>query len=516
MIIRKPYAFLIKNFKKIHVVLLLLSLYAAYRLFDTNRFMNEFMRTGSYDAYLDPITNHNTFILRISILLIIAGSAAIALLLRHKQKPWKIYLIPVMEYAVLFFVLNMIKGFFSNYSSDISPTDLRMFRDLLTILLIVQFPAIVVFIVRVFGLDLKKFQFNTDQEFLELSEADREEMEIGMSVDKNSFIRGYKRLIRNIQYFYMEHTLICRVVLIGLGTFILVQGFIFIFITNRTYSQGKNYSVDGYTFKVNEVYVTDKDYRGNVIEKNRKFIIVDMTIQNHQETRKIILEKFHIRNGKNDSVTTRKTYANEFQDFGDVYESVKELKQGETLNCIIVFKVDKNLKNRKFQLYYQEESGYLRKIKIKLEDLSQIEKTISYQLEDEFDLGLKTRNDVIRFDYAFVIDEVEYTIRSCNSMGCSVSHVPLEAKGDNRILYIEFGSEQYEAKQMLNFLKNYAHIHYQLEDDSEDDLEIVSAIPRTYTGKTVYLTVPKELENAKKMWLEFVIRNKSYRYQIYG
>ena len=131
-----------------------------------------------------------------------------------------------------------------------------------------------------------------------------------------------------------------------------------------------------------------------------------------------------------------------------------------------------------------------------------------------FDLGLNLKNDTIRFDYADVTDEIEYTIRTCNSFSCSVTHIPLTSKGENRILYIDFGSDQYEAKQMQEFLKNYAHIHYQLEDNSEDDIEIKTIVPRTYTGKTVYLSVPKELENYKKMWLEFVIRNKKYRYQI--
>ena len=57
MIIRKPYAFLIKNFKRIHIVLLLLSLFVAYKVFDVSSFVNEFMKFGTYDYFKDPITN---------------------------------------------------------------------------------------------------------------------------------------------------------------------------------------------------------------------------------------------------------------------------------------------------------------------------------------------------------------------------------------------------------------------------------------------------------------------------
>ena len=55
---------------------------------------------------------------------------------------------------------------------------------------------------RTFGLDIKKFNFNMDEEFLELSEADREEFEIRLDIDKNTFKRGFRRLLRNLGYIY--------------------------------------------------------------------------------------------------------------------------------------------------------------------------------------------------------------------------------------------------------------------------------------------------------------------------
>ena len=60
MIIRKPYAFLIKNFKKIHVLLLLLSLFVAYKTFGVSKFVNDFMQFGVYDIFKDPITKYIT------------------------------------------------------------------------------------------------------------------------------------------------------------------------------------------------------------------------------------------------------------------------------------------------------------------------------------------------------------------------------------------------------------------------------------------------------------------------
>jgi len=133
MIIRKPYAFLIKNFKKIHIFLLILSIYVAYKLIGVSSFVNEFMRLGTYDLFNDPITNHITWLTTLAIFLLIIGSSAILFLLNHKKKPWKLYLIPIIEYFALFLVLEMIKSFFGNYSSDVATTDLRLSKDLLMI-----------------------------------------------------------------------------------------------------------------------------------------------------------------------------------------------------------------------------------------------------------------------------------------------------------------------------------------------------------------------------------------------
>ena len=79
MIIRKPYAFLIKNFRKIHIALLLLSLFVAYKLVDVNSFVSEFMRLGIY-SYRDPISSHITFLLLFTIFLLIVGSASLVVL----------------------------------------------------------------------------------------------------------------------------------------------------------------------------------------------------------------------------------------------------------------------------------------------------------------------------------------------------------------------------------------------------------------------------------------------------
>ena len=514
MIIRKPYAFLIKNFRKIHIFLLILSFYVFYKLIDVSSFVNEFMRYGTYDLFRNPVSKHITTFLTLSIFILFIGSLSLLFLLRHKNKPWKVYLIPTIEYFVLFLVLGMIKSFFRGYSADIETTDLRMSRDLLMIFLIAQLPAIGIYLMRIFGWDIKKFNFNSDQEFLELSEEDREEVEIGLSIDKNTFIRGYKRFLRNASYVYLEHKKICNAII---GVIALIIGFSvynFVFVTNRSYKQGDYYFVDGYTFKINKTYFTDKDYNGNVISNNSNFVILDLSIRNSSAPRKIYLENFHLKSRNKDFVTTRKTYSKEFQDLGSSYESTRELKRDETLDCIIVYKVDKNLNKNRFVLYYQENGGHLRKIKLNVKDISNISEPVNKKLGDTIDLGFRNKSDIISFDDILVVEESEYTARKCTTSGCHFDRREITINGEDRLLEIEFASEVWEAKNMIDFLKNYGKIIYKDSEGGEHTLEVDNPIKDIYYGKKVLLRVPVELENAKEISFDLLIRDKHYIYKL--
>lgn len=513
MIIRKPYAFLIKNFKKIHILLLLLSLFAAYKCFDVSRFVNDFMQFGTYDYYADPITNHISLWLQLSLVVMIIGSTAILFLLRYKEKPWKLYLIPIIEYIALLFVLNMIKGFFNVYTSIVKTTDVRMSRDLLVIFMIAQIPAIAIFVMRVFGLDKKRFNFNQDEEFLNLNEKDREEVEINIDIDKNSLKRFWKRTKRNINYFYTEHKAVCIGIVVILVCAIGINSYKYIFVTNKSYSAGELYSANGYSMKIKNAYYTDKDYRGKVITRKSDFVIVEVEVKNNSQRRSVEMENFHIKNGTKDYVSTRKTYSKEFADFGTTYDVVKELSQGEETSFIIVYKVDKNLDKNKFVMYYQEKNGYLRKIKINVKDVSKIEKQKDLTVGDNLKIDTVVDSDTISIDAVELTDTAAYVTKKCGAESCETIINEFSSDGSYKILRLDFGSEVLNSTKLLNFLSKHGELTYEYPaDKSIRTIEIESAINRRYTGKTIYLKVPKEVTDDSELALNLVIRNKEYKY----
>ena len=108
MIFRKPYAFLIKNFRKIHIVLFLLCAFIYYKTMELTSFIKEFTTYLSYDPYLEPITKYTSITFYIAIIIIIVTVVTLIILLRRKNKPWKLYLVLAFTYIFMFLIFIIL------------------------------------------------------------------------------------------------------------------------------------------------------------------------------------------------------------------------------------------------------------------------------------------------------------------------------------------------------------------------------------------------------------------------
>ncbi len=514
MIIRKPYAFLIKNFKKVHAVLLIISLYVFFKLLDVSSFIRDFMSFGIYEYDKSPISKHITPLLNLSIIVLIIGIISLILLLKRKDKPWKIYLVTLIEYIGLFLVLGMISNFFGHFSNAVATTDVRLSRDLLFMLILGNVATMGIFGMRLLGMDLNKFNFSSDQEFLELSDEDREEVELRVRIDKNIFIRLYNRTTRNLNYFYLEHKTICNAFFGIIGVVLIVTAAKFMFITNKSYSEGDFYSANGYTIQINKSYFTDKDYKGDIIARKSNFVIVDLTIQNNEATRSIKIDNFHLKSGVSDYSPGGKTYAKQFQDLGMTFDEVKKLKKDETVNMIIVFKVDKELSKDSFALFYQEDEGTLRKIKLKITDISQIKDKGIIDLGEPITFKIKPNSETVSFDKYEFTNKVTYPVKKCDSEKCFNSRESYTASKGNMILKIDFASENFEGKEMVDFCSDYGKIYYIDNSKMEHSVEFKYALPNRASGKTLYTLVPEEVAKSETLQFVYVIRNEKYTYKL--
>ena len=516
MIIRKPYAFLIKNFRKIHIALLLLGSYVFYKTIRVALFVSEFMNYGVYDPYANPISKHITLLMRLSVLLMLIGSVAILFLLKHKNKPWQSYAFPAILYLLLFLVLGMIRSFFNTYTEVVDTTNLRLSADLLLIFMFSELPALAIFGMRILGIDIKAFNFKSDLDQLELSDEDREEIELSLKVDLYSFVRLGRKLLRYLGYFYQEHKIICRTLIVVL-LFLFVKGtYQAIFVNNKSYKAGEVYNINNYTIKVTNSYFTNRDDTGKIISNDSNFVIVEFEVENKGEEGNLNTSNFHLRAGTKDYKTTENTYSKEFSDLGTTYKKVRKIQKDEKSKFIIVYKVNKRIRKSKFVLYYQEKSGIfkLRKLKLKTKDINKQNKEQTLEAGDFFDIKMKDIEDSLAFDEYELTNIVDYKVNKCTTEGCNVFHQTYTSPDGYKVIVLEFSSDYFEAKNMIDFLTRYGKIKYKDNEDKIETVPIEMAIDKNYFGKYIYLNVSNEIAASKEITLEITTRNNTYLYKI--
>lgn len=518
MIVRKPYAFLIKNFKKIHIVLFLLCAYIYYQNLHINSFVNEFLEYLTYDEVNESITRYINSWLYIAVIIVIIATTAVLILLKHKKKPWKIYLVPIVEYTVMFATLTLISNYFANYNGSLDTTEIRAIRDILFLLTFPQYIFFIILAIRIFGFDLNKFDFKTDQEYLDLNEGDREELEININIEKGALKRKWNFLKRNLNYFIKEHKRLITAVLSVILIFVAYKSFVYIFITNKAYKQGQNINTSGYTIQINDSYYTNKDYKGNIISPQSSFIVLNVTIKNNVEKREINFNRFHIMNARSNYSPSLQAYATQFKDFGKTYVT-RTIEPNEEFNLIMVYKVAPEESINKFVLYYQEFTGantnHLRKIKLKLKDVSEIKENAPIAFGNVGTVLINGVENDISFDEYSISKTTTYVKKDCSSQGCSSYEETYTAKDGYNILKMSFAANEYDGQAMTSFLTDCAKLVYTDTENKEKTIPISNGLNTlNYYGKYVYIRVPEEVSRSENIKIVFTSRDNNYTFII--
>ena len=150
---------------------------------------------------------------------------------------------------------------------------------------------------------------------------------------------------------------------------------------------------------------------------------------------------------------------------------------------------------------------------MKVKDLSDVGNTEELAIGDEILLNLQKQEEAICFAYAEVESTITYVVRECEGGTC-ISRERKLTGSTNQFLRIDFSSDTYEAKNMLDFLLSYGKLRYIDSQDETHELEIQNPIGESYGGKTIFLLVPAEVSEAKNVYLELVVRDKHYLYKI--
>lgn len=496
MILRKPYAFLIKYFMIIHIVLSGLMIYVCLQYRTIISFIKEYINNTASISTADTIISPLLFI---ALLLIAVISGAIFWLMRYKKKPKLLYLLNIIVTIVLLILTMVLSSTFANLNNIIIDSKtIRLYRDMVNILLIVQYVLIIAMIIRTLGFDVKRFNFESDVQEMSIESTDNEEFEVNIGINTNKILRIIRRYLRELKYYYEEN----KLVIILLAVFVVFILFLRIspqiFGRERTHSQNEIVSTQNFQMNVTESYTSKLKYDGDDVSiKDSTYIIVRIDLLGlYNNKYQIDTSRIELKVGKYVYSPSLKQY-NYFTDIGYGYNS-QYLVYNTTKPYILVFIVDDKVIKKKKTLIYTDENLSERKIRIKPVNIDDVKEIETKKLTEE--LNYKDT----------IIGEGKFKI---NSMTFADNYETMYASPNNKIMKLEpvFELGKYNN---FDFFTNFIKLYY-TKDNKTYEASINNRTDR-FNNDNVYLEVSKEVENADTIYLKIRIRDKSYKYMLKG
>lgn len=511
MIIRKPYAFLIKHFKLIHFVMLVLSICIVNRANIIFNFFNEYVTTRQVSSAEYISSNYLPLFLFISSILIITLSIIIFILLKQKDKPKLLYII-IIIYYILFIIFLIIAGMVIStiYIEGLSPQLSRIYRDISLIALIIQIIFIVLIAIRAVGFDIKKFHFGEDLQELQIEVTDNEEIEITSGIDFDKISRNLQIKKEDFKSFYIENK--AMIIIILFLMIIVIPGSFIIrnIVNNKHFQQGEIIKLNNFDMSIKSSYTTKYNYNGNLkLKENKSYLIIEFYLKNNKQKKSSINLNSLTLESNNHIYSPNTSNYNSFIDIGIGYDS-QALLFNEEKKYIAVFIVDdeditnnmnirytddptsKILNYKRIDIMPMNLDNDIKKENIKIGEIINLNKT----------LLLNTTLEIKEYDikdyYTCTIDEKEKTIVNTNGLVLKLTY---EFIKDKNISFITDFNE---------FLNKYATISYVYKEITHNE-KIENITPTNYNLNDVYLAVNEEIKDATNIYIEFSIRNISYK-----
>ena len=366
MILRKPYAFLIKNFKIIHLFISLLLIYLIKRTYN----IISFYKSYSQNSLIEVIPSHYTgFLIYFSIILLIGLVVAIVFLLKKKNKPILFYIITIIVYVAIFIGFTYNRSIINTLEmQSLDRKTIGLARDITRFMLIAQGILLIPYIIRTLGFDIKKFDFKKDLQELDIEVDDNEEFELTIGVDKNKLERKGRRRLRELKYYYIENKIFILIIAGIVALFLGVKSINFITSSIvHKYSEQDIISLNGYKLTIDDSYITTKNDNGkNIVVNDEVYLIVKFTVNSSYNGIFTLDSNKFIVKIKDDSYTSNRKYNSYFTSYGIGYKGQK-ISLNDSKTYILVYSIPSADKNKNMTLEYNYSSnGSVEKKIIKL------------------------------------------------------------------------------------------------------------------------------------------------------
>lgn len=533
MILRKPYAFLIKNFKRIHLLLCIPMIYIAYQSNNILIFLNEYIKTGTFTrtSFSLSSTYINIFMF-IAPLLVVVLTTIVFILMRLKQKPKLLYLLLILFYLGLTIYSFQIYNTLNTIEMiGIDPRSIRIIRDLSTVICYAQYVFVIMIAIRSVGFDIKKFNFGQDLAELEIDISDNEEFELTVGFDPNKIKRGIRKSKREIKYFIIENKFVLGLLM---GLLLVITAIIVLLnvsVYNKIYNQEETFRVGQLISKINYSYATDFNQRGvSIAPKGKSFLVVNMTFKNNN-TWNIKLNLDNINIFLKDEVFS--PIINRYQSFIDLGEGYisQSIKAGSSSTFIFIFEINDDTDLTDLIFRYRESINYgttkleakYKKIKLNCMPITDVKKVNEANIEEELAFtSSPLGNSKLKINNYEIKDTFNYEAMSCYDNTCTPFQGVITVQyttTSKTLMRLSFNYVKDNAVKVTNtksldlLINSYAVIRY-IYNNKTYTTQINNKTPNNYHGADLYYETPSALKDASKIQLVITIRDKEFIYNL--
>lgn len=538
MILKKPYAVFIKYFRLLHAVMVLFSGILLYRVWSLYTFFKVYsidyravMNNFSVELYLSAFD----FIVVVAALVLAVLLLSVML---YKDKPKYLYLYSILVFfviIVLFFLCDSTLAQTLKAILDIKVS--KAFRDLFLIVFGALAIVFILFLIRAIGFDIKKFDFTSDLQQLDISEKDSEEIEVALDFDQDKLRTALRRNFRNLKYVYVENKFIVNTVAVVVFSVASLLLYFRITAYFEIYKEGHSFSSNGVNLNVVDSFITDINYLGQNIVDNEgdngsAVVVVRYQVSNAGE--KILNTGVFNLNIGDLSYNQDINLAKSLKDIGDVYLDEKLDENFRTY--IMAFEVSKRQATKKMRLKCNDMFSFVNNkvaakniyVKLNPKDLRKTKTdTIKNSVGDRVDFNTSVLNSSylkidsfeinnrfkLNYSYCYrknnCIDSVEiltptFTGNYFKTLMKISGKFGVDKTLDNTAIY-----------DMRTFLNKYGVIHYKI-DDKWNKRRISSQIVAPTASKTddIFIEIPLEVNNASEIYFTFEIYNQIYKYSL--
>lgn len=534
MILKKPFAFLIKYFKLINFILCILAIYIAYRSYNIISFFNEYILnnyTGNYyegfaNSYISPF-------MYLVIILILLGILGIYLLFKYKKKPVKIYVCSLVYYVIFIIFLIIIKDIMITLEEAVITAETaRLYRDLSIIFFIPQIPLIINYLIRGLGFNIRKFNFEQDLKELEIEEQDDEEVEITLKRDNVKLQRNINRFFREFKYYIKENkfifTIICIVVVL-LIAFLIYKAFPE--IVDNNYNQGELFQINNLSYKIEDSIITNLDYKGDYLDQEKYYLVIKISIEN-ATNENITIDYNNFRLVLNDSyVYPTMDKGRNFIDYAMDYYN-KEIKANSSGIYSMVYEINESDLKKNYEIKISNGStiaddlmiGRHNYVSISPIVINKVSVTGSVNQNEEINFTNSNLGDTkLTLSNPIITDRYIYNYEHCIKDNCTnyKDIVSIDyTTNDSVLIVMDYIFELdntipfYNYSNNINtFVKTFMKVKYIDRDNKEKYASIKNVTPNKLKNQIV-VEVTNKVQESSEIYISLIIRNKEYLVKI--